>query len=621
MTFDELGILTSGKTGRHATKCPKCSKERKKVSAPCLTFNNEQGNRWFKCNHCNWSGNLEVMDKYNNVRKEAKVPDSIAIYPPEVIEWLQSKGISTKTAMNEIIYYRKSEAGITICFPYYISFTPVNVKFRNLHKDPKWYQLKTEIGTKHIFWGLNKIDLSLNKEVIITEGETDRLTWLECGYNNVISIPQGAPPVESKSFDKYFDFLSDNYFKSFDKHIESYIVATDNDEAGINLRELLCEKLGKERCKILKYPERYKDINEVLIGGTDKQALGKDGVHSVRNSAKPYPISGVILLNDIRDNVNFYMLRGNVKGMGINEYKLDSLFTVKSPYMYVVTGAWGMGKSTWLRWYLVELCRNNPGNRIAYFSPESRPIEREYSKLISCHARVDILENKYSLDQFKESERFIKENFFIISPTRDSVKDFGDKTDAKASSLKNLFKHFEYCKKNFCATGYVIDPWNTVDHQKNRNENDHDYLYRVLEDVHNFNQNNGMFGFIITHPTKEVERKASGNWKKPGLNNISGGSMWGNKADIGIIVSRNPFIDTKEKDDSGEPIFIYDDTKPTIITTDKIKFEELGRCGSVEMNMIKEEGMRFEMKDKYISSFTESGKEKAYEQPQDVSPF
>ena len=65
-----------------------------------------------------------------------------------------------------------------------------------------------ETGSRSIFLGMQSLsfDEDDKKEIIITEGEWDWLTWKQCGYKNVVSVPQGAPSANAKDFDKEFEY-------------------------------------------------------------------------------------------------------------------------------------------------------------------------------------------------------------------------------------------------------------------------------------------------------------------------------------------------------------------------------------------------------------------------------
>lgn len=48
-------------------------------------------------------------------------------------------------------------------------------------------------GAEKVLFGLN--DIVGQPEIIIVEGEMDKLALEEAGYTNVVSVPDGAPQV------------------------------------------------------------------------------------------------------------------------------------------------------------------------------------------------------------------------------------------------------------------------------------------------------------------------------------------------------------------------------------------------------------------------------------------
>lgn len=52
-------------------------------------------------------------------------------------------------------------------------------------------------GAEKILFGLD--DIAGQPEVIIVEGEMDKLAFEEAGFLNVVSVPDGAPQVLSRS--------------------------------------------------------------------------------------------------------------------------------------------------------------------------------------------------------------------------------------------------------------------------------------------------------------------------------------------------------------------------------------------------------------------------------------
>lgn len=208
MTWEEIGIFGIDKTGKKYMLCPKCKESRKKENQRklCLTVNNEIGNRWYKCHNCSFSGNLDLMKDLSKVKEKSRMPDEIPmVYSQEVQNFLFKKDIPPNIAREQKLYEIKNGENTFLCFPVFYRNQIVNVKFRNLgfgiNNAPKFYQINKDDGAMFVFSGLDDIDTD-HKEVIITEGETDKLTWISAGYKNVISVPQGAPAINAKNLDR-----------------------------------------------------------------------------------------------------------------------------------------------------------------------------------------------------------------------------------------------------------------------------------------------------------------------------------------------------------------------------------------------------------------------------------
>ena len=356
MTFEDLEIRTKPGRQRYATICPKCNETRQHhKGALCLTVNDEEGNQWYKCHHCGWSGNLGAGERYEQVREKSRIPNQQRVYTLKVRDYLKKRGISQTTAKSKKIYEATALGHTVICFPFFMNLTLVNVKFLNMEwkkgdKRPKWTQLPKDLGTRIIPFGMQDIkthddvgDKIPRNTCIITEGEWDMLTWVECGYNNVISIPQGAPSLKAKKFEKEFAYLQDKYVLSVFKDIDIFYLAVDNDAAGIKLRGHLAMILGKVKCRIIKYPVGYKDINEVFVGDKKKKllALGEKGVKGCLQDATSVPISGVIKASQVRNELTILRNDGFQPGLSCGVPGVDHLFTVKPKHITFITGVPG----------------------------------------------------------------------------------------------------------------------------------------------------------------------------------------------------------------------------------------------------------------------------------------
>jgi twinkle protein len=87
----------------------------------------------------------------------------------------------------------------------------------------------------------------------------------------------------------------------------------------------------------------------------------------------------------------------------------------------------------------------------------------------------------------------------------------------------------------------VLDPFNKIEHQRNRNETETEYISRALDLLTNFARRNNILVILVAHPRKMM--KNGGSFEIPTLYDINGSANFANKADYGISVYRN-FLET-----------------------------------------------------------------------------
>jgi twinkle protein len=179
----------------------------------------------------------------------------------------------------------------------------VNIKFRT---EDKCFKLVP--GAELLPYNLDAI--KGEKECVICEGEADALSFIEIGYNNVVSVPNGANTNLT-----YLDDYWDDYFE--DK--ETVYIASDSDTKGVLLREELLRRFGPERCRIVEYGEGCKDANEHLV------MYGKDSlIECVKNAPEP-KIEGIFTTSDIEDSLDAIYESGLKRGYTIGVEGVDKL--------------------------------------------------------------------------------------------------------------------------------------------------------------------------------------------------------------------------------------------------------------------------------------------------------
>ena len=131
-----------------------------------------------------------------------------------------------------------------INFNYYLDNELINVKYRDGQKN-----FKLVSGAKLIFYGLDSIKDS--NKVYIVEGEMDALSLHEAEFI-LFAQYQMEHQKAIRDLNIWTTVLS------ILKNKTEIILCTDNDEAGLNLRNELARRLGKHRCKYIDF-DSYKD--------------------------------------------------------------------------------------------------------------------------------------------------------------------------------------------------------------------------------------------------------------------------------------------------------------------------------------------------------------------------
>lgn len=559
----DLGI-NARRTGK--VKCPKCSHTRKKKSDPCLSINVEEG--WYKCHNpgCDFSGvvgrekekvekeyvrpkfvnNTSLSEKFVNyffkrglTQKtiiDMKISEGIE-FMPQVYSAAFDKALEENKTEQEAKQIASAKAKVnTMQFPYIRNGEVINVKYRDGKKN-----FKMSKGCELILYNLDSIKDS--KEAIIVEGEFDALSFVECGIKHVLSVPNGA----SLSTSPDLEYL-DNCIEHLE-HLEKIILATDADEAGNKLRDELARRLGYERCFKLDLQD-CKDSNEYL----QKYGPTKLAERIRPENLSPFPMHGVLLAKDVFSDVDRIMEKGLERGDTSGFKKMDELISWVPGLLCVVTGIPNHGKSPFVLQNQVMLSLKY-GYKWAMFTPEHKPLGMFIVKII------ELISGKFSrTKRITENEReaakeWINEHFFFIEPEDDDC------------TLDNILTKARMLVKRKGINGFVIDPWNKLEHNMEKGDNETNYISKSLDEVIRFLQKNSVLGFIVAHPTKvrKESLKPDSQFVVPDLYSISGSANWYNKADYGITFYRNYELNRNE------------------VHVQKVKWEHLGKPGKVMM--------------------------------------
>lgn len=545
--LSNLGIRLRRRSGAEKTTCPQCSEGRRNKKDPCLSVNITNGD--YCCHNCGWKGNVRFTEKRNETKKYERPTKEMWLNQQlndRVVSYSKSRGISESTLKKFMVYAKEEWMPQTqkkercICFPYIRNSEVVNIKFRDGKKDFKLVK-----DAELILFGMQTLE---GKHcAIITEGEWDALAAYEAGFGQdyilepdadgvivehefgrwaVLSVPNGASKGNQRL--DYIDNCSD-----WLNEIDEFVIATDGDEAGIQLRDELIRRFGVEKCRVLNYPSdtvittdagkrKCKDLNEVLLH------LGKDKVIECVLTSAALPVDGINYLEDVFESMLINFRKGIQLAPTTRFKTVDDYFRWKKGDINLFSGYANYGKTTFVI-QLMLIKSIYDGWKWAVFSPENYPANDFYDDIVEMYVGKWL--SKMTEDEYVNACEFINEHIFYVYPENEH-------------DIQCIHEKFRYLVLKKGVDGVLIDPFNQLDKNQKPYERDDQYLSETLKEMKRFALLNSIVYNIVIHP-----KNPSYNGKEalPAVRmyDLAGGAMWGNKADNITIYDRPEFHNDK----------------------------------------------------------------------------
>lgn len=510
LNWNKYGIDISKVRGGK-TICPQCSDSRKHKSDPCLSVDLKEG--LFHCHNCGFKGSAK-----DYIRKEyVKPPARIEKLSPKILSWFESE---RKISNNTLLQFGITEAKefmpqigkevAVMCFNYLRDGQLINIKFRGPKK-----AFKMAKDAELIFYNLDSI--KDEKECVIVEGEIDCLTLHECGIYNSVSVPNGASKGNQK-----LEYL-DNCWQYFENK-EKIIIATDNDEAGNSLREELLRRLGKERCFTVVYPDGCKDLNDVLV------QKSKQEVKNIITGAIQYPLEGIVSMDDIHPVTSDWFLNGYPKGTKAKIEGFDQLLSFVPGQLTLITGIPGHGKDEFVNLIETNLAKYEDWKwGICSFEEDpqittTKLIEKFIGKSFDFRQNSN---HRITQEDYEKGIVFVDDHFKFFDT---------EKSDTDVESILSLA---EQMVKRYGINGFVLNPWNWVDHLRKEYMSETEYVSQCLTKIVRFSKKFNIAFFLIAHTTKMQKDKSTGKYEVPTLYSINGSANFFNKTHNGITIYRD----------------------------------------------------------------------------------
>jgi twinkle protein len=496
---------------------------------------------------------LQELADYYHIEMKTDSPDVKKVYvkpkprqdnlSPEAIKFFEKRGILQQTLSDLKVtgcytWMPVTENNTdTICFNYYKDGELTNIKYRAaLSKN-----FKLEKDAELIFYNLDC--LKNTDTVVIVEGEIDALTVYQCGYKNVLSVPNGAQPNGKLEY-------MDNCFEQL-RHVKKAILFVDNDTPGKQLQKELVVRLGAERCHLVNYPIDTKDANDIFT------KLGKQQVIECIKNATEYPLEGIISAEEICIDIDDFYFNGYPDGTKAGIIDFDDHLQFMGGQFTTVTGVPRSGKSEFIDYIMAKLSKNH-GWRHGVVSFENQPSSLHATKVMekivgkSFNFRFDP-NHRITIAEKDKAKKFISEHYFFINV---------NKADLTLDGILDKAKDLVTRKGIKCL---LIDPWNYIEHKYEAYKmSETQYISDCLTKIKAFCLINNIHIFLVAHPTKMP--KVNGKFEVPNLYNISGSAHFFNKTDNGITVHR---------DVGSSQVDVY---------IQKVRYSWLGREGMVSFN-------------------------------------
>lgn len=557
----DISIAEDAKTnadGEHYIVCPICASSRKTEHRKDALFaiNLKKNPMPWRCNHCGESGAILTEEYMKRAKFKPVISkmDFLELSDPLVKWFLTERKISIETLREfritmsiETMKQMRVTVGNEdqkdkyisrkcINFKYFHDNILINVKFRDANKN---FKMITD-ATRTIY---NIDSFKGKKKGILVEGEIDVLSYFEAGLGDeygIGSVPNGATitDAEKKHFEKTgrMDVLSEINLEYLDlvieelDNIEIFYIATDDDPPGIKLREELARRLGKERCRYIKFGDyknetgkTLKDSNEVLV------YKGKNILALTPDSSYPYPVSGVSTASQYWDAMKEFYTKGKPRGISTGYPGLDPYFNWMFGWLMIENGYPNMGKTAFAL-NLIAISVVLYKWKWGLYCPENYPVHNiiDIFAEIFTGKTLDVgADNRMSEEEYDNVvNNYINKYLYFVDDNEDGY------------SPEDLRKIKKSMVKQYGIVGFFTDPWSSLIHNYRSQDSEDKYLEHELSLEGRLTTKLNIINLISHHPKTPVSIE-----KVPSVFTLTGGKVWWIKAYTIFAIQRKNVSD------------------------------------------------------------------------------
>lgn len=417
-----------------------------------------------------------------------------------------------------------------IAYCNYLDGKIINVKFRSVQQHPvtgEWSKFFCQVSpTKPCApYGIDSINLLRPdaqpiRQLIITEGEKDRLTLMTCGFPYVLSIANGASTNIEESHEAFDEWI---------QQAGEIIICGDTDRPGRRLVKLLIEQY-QTRAKVTTLPQGKKDISEVY------DAFGSREVKRIIAEAQGISDADIYDLSEHKEDILDIMMgnydRGYEVGMG---GLTDGIFHPTSEGgLIILTGRPNSGKTDFLNCLMAHLMYHNQ-KHVAFFSFE-KPIKGKHVREI---ARIALgVRNTEDMDGAESPEEARQENRKVLDYLSEHMVDFDTKTRLPDSNYIIGMMEAMMNRKKQKIDYLVIDPYVFINMTEGGSRaTETEKVRLMLTKLQAWSRTRHIWTVVVAHPRIQYK---DGHEAFPPLDiySVAGSAQWANLADFLLTVNR-----------------------------------------------------------------------------------
>lgn len=450
-------------------------------------------------------------------KKSFKKPDRSKLRKGEKhIEYLKSRGLTDKTIADYkiaqcVVWDHNSQREIEgMAFPYLRDGECVFIKSIGIERPSGKKVIGASKDAEPCLFGWHLMAED-SRTLVITEGEIDAMSLYQIGLDCVLSVPFGGGTGNKQQWIDY-------EYHRLDRFEEIYI-CMDSDDAGQKAAQEIAQRLGIERCFLVKLP--HKDANECINKG-----MSSDDFLDVFQKCESFDPEELKNSHEFMDAV-WNLHTSPEQWLFESPYpEFNELFKFRANELTILNAQNGHGKSQVANCFMLEAVRQGTDCFAASmeFIPEA--FLRRLHTQIMCT-------KQWKRDEFEASSKFIDERLWMYNVTG-------------TAKTKKLLETMRYAAKRYGVKLFLIDSLMKC----GIGEDDYNGQKAFVEELADFKNKYPVHVILITHSKKiENEDRPTGKMDVKGTGAIT------DIADNVITIWRNkPRERAVNKLENGEPL-------------------------------------------------------------------